>query len=298
MSKTGTGKKILVPVDFEEQSLIALEQAANLAKVIDADITLLYVIEESGILNRFFSKQQDEEMRETIDADLDKLIVDLKKDFSGAVDKLVGRGSVYEKITEVADMLNVSFIVMGCNGGGSGIKKKFIGSNALRVVRESRRPVITIKGKHHRVGCRNIVLPLDLTKETREKVNKAIEFSKLYGGAAIRVVSVLFSTDEFIVNRITRQLGQVKNFLEKAGVNCSAEIIKGIKGEESLGQTVIDYSNKVEGDLILIMTQQEVDFTEYFIGSSAQEIIYKSDIPVLSIIPTPKKDLSEFVMPY
>ena len=46
------------------------------------------------------------------------------------------------------------------------------------------------------------------------------------------------------------------------------------------------------------MTQQEVDFTQYFIGSSAQEIINHSTIPVLSIRPLPKKDTTTFPNPY
>jgi len=44
----------------------------------------------------------------------------------------------------------------------------------------------------------------------------------------------------------------------------------------------------------MIMTQQEIDFTDYFIGSSAQEIIHNSTIPVLSIRPTAKKDTTVF----
>ena len=79
---------------------------------------------------------------------------------------LVGKGSVYQKITEVAELINATMIIMGTNGE-DGLKKRFIGSNALRVIRESTIPVITIKGKHHRNGCKNIVLPLDLSKETR-----------------------------------------------------------------------------------------------------------------------------------
>ena len=48
------------------------------------------------------------------------------------------------------------------------------------MVRESKHPVITIRGKVHRDGCKTILLPLDLTKETREKVNKAIELAKIF----------------------------------------------------------------------------------------------------------------------
>lgn len=292
---SNTPNRIVVPVDFGEQSMIALHQACRLAKMINAELTLLYVAEVHGIFRS--NPLQDEELKKEINAKLDELIEATEKNEGVKADKVVAHGSVYEKVSEVAEMLNARFIVMGTNGGATGgVRRRFIGSNALRVVRESTVPVITIKGKHHRDGCKNIVVPLDLTKETREKVAKAIEFAKMYG-ADIRIVSVLFTTDEFIVNRLTRQLSQVKGFIEKAGVRCTAEIIKGIKGEESLGQIIIDYSNKVEGDLLLIMTQQETEMTDLFVGSAAQEIINKSDVPVLSIVPSPKKDLAEF-LPY
>jgi nucleotide-binding universal stress UspA family protein len=289
--------KILVPIDFSEQSLIALEQSYNLAREYNAEITLLHVIEESGMLAKFFSNEQHDDLKKKIQEQLDKLAINESKKAKLKINTLIARGAVYEKINEIAELINATMVIMGTNGE-QGLKKRFIGSNALRVVRESRIPVITIKGKHHRKGCKNIVLPLDLSKETREKVNKAIELSKVFGGATIRVVSVLFTTDEFVVNRITRQLGQVKTFLEKENIECTAEIIKGIKGEETLAQNILEYAHKVEGDLIMIMTQQEIDFTQYFIGSSAQEIINHSKIPVLSIRPVAKKDTTVFPNPY
>jgi hypothetical protein len=47
----------------------------------------------------------------------------------------------------------------------------------------------------------------------------------------------------------------------------------------------------------MIMTQQEINFTDLFIGSAAQEVINNSDIPVCSIIPTVRRDTTVFV-PY
>jgi len=287
-----TLKKILVPIDFSEQSLIALNQSYNLARHFNAEITLLYVIEELDIISKIFSKHADETIKKTIQEKLDVLVAETEKKSKVTVTSLIAKGAVYEKIVELAEVLNATFIIMGCTN-----KKKFIGSNALRVVREANCAVITIHGKQHRDGCKNIVLPLDLTKETKEKVSKAIELAKSGTGAAIRIVSVLFTTDEFIVNKLTRQLTQVKHFIESMDIVCTAEIIKSTKGHESLAHSILDYANKVEADLIMIMTQQEVDFTKYFIGSAAQEIINNSNIPVMSIIPSIKKDTSSFT-PY
>ena len=289
--------KILVPIDFSEQSLIALEQSYNLAKRFHAEITLLHVIEDQGKIAKLFSPKQHEDLRRTIQHDLDKLADEAAQKSKLVVNSLVGRGSVYEQINEVAELTNSTMIVMGTNGDST-LKKRFIGSNALRVVRESNIPVISIRGKQHRKGIENIVLPLDLSKETREKITMAIHFSKLFNEAIVRVVSVLFTSDEFVVNRLTRQLAQAKAFLEREGVECSAEIVKGVKGEDSLAQNILEYAEKVDGDLIVIMTQQEVDFTKLFIGSSAQEIINNSTIPVLSIRPVYRKDTTLFTNPY
>ncbi len=280
--------EILVPIDFSEQSLIALGQSYNLAREYKAEILLLYVIEEGGFLNLATAKQMSD-MKKDVQKKLDKLAEETQKKSGRKVDTMIAKGKVYEKIIEVADMTNALMIIMGCSSKKK-LQKFFIGSNVLRVVREATCPVITIKGKAHREGCKNIVLPLDLTKETRDKVRQAIEIAKLGTyKAAVRVVSVLQSSDEFIVNKLTRQLEQVKVFIQKQGIECSAEIIKTVKGEDSLAHCIIDYANKVDGDLMIIMTQQETNFTRMFIGSTAQEVVNNSDIPVMSIIPQIRK---------
>jgi len=276
-------------MDFSDQALIVLDQSYNLAQFYNAEITLLYVIEESGPLSKIFAKSYDEAaIKKEIEEKLHSMGQEIEKKRKVKVNTIVAKGPVYEKILEIADMINAKMIMLGTNGT-VGIRKKFIGSNALRVVREAKCPVVTIRGKHHREGCKNIILPIDLSKETREKVNKAIEFGKLYG-STIRVVSVLFTLDEFIVNRLTRQMDQVKSIIQKGGVKCTAEMIKAIKGEESLSQAVVDYANKVDADLIMIMTQQEGELSPLFVGSTAQGIINHSDVPVMSIVPSVRQD--------
>ena len=282
--------QILIPIDFSDQAILALEQSYNLAKFYKAELTLLYVIDEGNTLNRIFQKPVDEDaIKKQIQEKLDELGEGVSKKHSIKVNTLIAKGHVYDKILEVAGMISAKMIIMGTNGT-VGLRKRFIGSNALRVVKEAECPVVTIKGKHPREGCKNIVLPIDLSKESREKVNNAIELGKLYG-STIRVVSVLFTQDEFVVNRLTRQMDQVKSFIKKAGVKCTAEMIKATRGRETLANSIIDYSNKVEADLIMIMTQQEGDITPLFIGSTAQGIINNAETPVMSIVPTIKREV-------
>src|SRR4029450_5784042 len=146
--------------------------------------------------------------------------------------------------------------------------KKFIGSNALRVIRESSCPVITIKGKKHRAGCKHILLPLDLSEETKEKVSKAIEIARLYG-AEIDLLTVLTTDDEFILNKLKRQMNQVQQYSVQQDVRWKAEFIEG----KEVADEIVKYAVSSKMDLIMIMTQQEMNWTSMFIGSEAQQVI-------------------------
>ncbi|HNQ60966.1 MAG TPA: universal stress protein [Bacteroidia bacterium] len=277
--------QILVPIDFSEQSFIALSQSYNLARLSRADIVLIHIIDDSSYLP-FFTKKEDKELEKKVQEELDKLAAETTKTVGVKVHTLIRHGKIYEEIQSAAKELNCSFIVMGTNGS-VGIKR-FIGSNALRVIREAPCPVISIKGKVHRTGCKHIVLPLDATKETKEKVKIAIEFASLFG-SSIQLVTVLTTDDEFIVNKLKRQMKQVYDHVREHNISCTLEFILG----DDIAQEVIQFADKNKSDLIMIMTQEEVNWTDLmFIGSSAQEIINGTDIPVLSIRPKPRKDTS------
>ena len=277
----GLKNHILVPIDFSEQSIVALEQSYNLARLTKADITLINVIEDSFQLP-FVTKKDDKIIERKIEKELKKLAFETMQKVSINVKILISKGKAYEEIQKAARKLKSSFIVMGTNGS-IGIKK-FIGSNSLRVIREAPCPVITIKGKKHRFGCKNIVLPLDLTKETKEKINKSIEFARLFS-STIHLVTVLTTDDDFIVKKLTRQMNQVNEFIRENDIPCSVEFIHG----DDVTTSVIEYSKKIKADLLMIMTQQENWTDLMFISSMAQQIINSSDIPVLSIRPKEKK---------
>lgn len=286
----GFKNHILVPIDFSEQSIIALEQSYNLARLTKADITLINVIEESFHLP-FFTNHEDKGLEKRIKKELEKLASETMHKLNIHVDTIIARGKVYEEIKKAAKKLKSSFIIMGTNGS-VGIKK-FIGSNALRVIREAPCKVITIKGKKHRFGCKNILLPLDLTKETREKITKSIEIAKLFS-SNIHLVTVLNTDDEFLVKKLRRQMSQVYDFIRENDIPATVEFLHN----DDVTASIVDYSKKIKADLLMIMTQEENWTDLMFISSSAQQIINSSDIPVLSIRPKEKKTSTISVFEY
>ena len=280
--------RILIPIGFSDQSLIALEQAFNLAKIKKSEIILLSIIGEPNRIESLFFSDRTYELQQKVNDKLVEVGKEYAEKYDIHVETMVAKGRVYEKIIDVAEMVNADLIVMGTNGTPKGVMKKVIGSNAERVVRLAHCPVVTIKGKDHKNGCENIILPLDLEKQTKEKVTLAIEYAR-YWNSTIRVVSVLLRDKQEIKDQLVRNLNQVKKFISDADLVCSAELLEGENGN-GLVSAILDYEKKFESDLILIMTRQEDIFSNK-LGVSAREIIYQSEIPVMSIKPHNREDV-------
>ncbi|TVQ13576.1 MAG: universal stress protein [Bacteroidetes bacterium] len=281
--------KILVAVDFEEQSMHALVHSYELASLFDADLLLLYVIEGISILGKLRSPEEYlkniiEEAREKFDK-LEALAGNVSTKAAVKVSALIEKGKPYDKIIGTAREQEVLLIVMGNNSNMFASKsRRIIGSNTLNVIREAHCPVITVKSISKLPGkYTTILLPLDFTSQTKKQVQKAIEFGG-YFGAKINIISILRGN-----NKITKllkqvQLNQVKNAIQKNGVHCEAEFF--VQKEKSVSEMILDYSHKISADLIVIMTQQKKSIIDFYVGSNAQEIISKSEIPVLSIVPS------------
>ena len=279
--------KILVPVGFSEQSLAALKQACLIAKIKKSEVIILSVIEEQSKISGLLIDNPFEEIRSKVKDKLDEISEMHSSKFSVKVDSMVASGKIYEQIVEVSSMINANLIVMGTNGSPKGVLKKFIGSNSERVVRLSNIPVITIKENTSTENFDNIILPLDLGKETKEKVTFAIEYAR-YWNSTIRIVSVFLKDNTNEKNILIKNLNQVSNFISNAGIKCTSELIEGEK-KQSLGDFVINYEKKFDSDLIIIMTKKEELALSNNLSVTARYIIHNSKIPVMSIKPKPRK---------
>ena len=291
--------KIVVPLDFHEQSMIALEQTRGIARFMKAEIIILYIIEATDIISSMFRKEeQEKKIYEEVRKRLEELAVSTSEKFGLPVSIRIERGKVHDQILRVSEEVRARFIIMGKNDADEGFKR-FIGQNTSHVIANSDCPVITIKGKEHNLGVKNIVLPLDLTKKTREKVFNAVSFG-LHFNSAIWMVSVLTGGVSITRSRIYAKMKKAKSMIEENGVPCNIKLFK--KTEKQDYEVIIKYALDIDADLIMIMTHQESDFRDHYIGTFAHEIINRSDIPVMTMIPSdPKKGkklVKTFVDPF
>ncbi|HRG57597.1 MAG TPA: universal stress protein [Bacteroidia bacterium] len=276
---------ILIPTDFSDQSVQAIKYAVVISKSIQTSLHFIYVIEGPEHSQATTNLQQDEFIKKNIRLKFEAILSNVSelKD----IDKLqiyIEKGKVYDRILEKAAAINTKLLIMGCNSAGD-YKNRFLGSNALRIMRSCPVPVLSSNQHSQLTKFKNIILPVDLSKDSKDKLNKAIALAKLDSSIILNIVTVVFDADEYLINRLGQQLIEVKLIIEKSKVKYTAEIIKSSLGYESLGEIIADYARKIEGDVIMLLTQQEISHTPYFVSSLAQEIINISEVPVITIAP-------------
>ena len=282
--------KILVPIGFSEQSITALDQACCFAKLDDSKLFILSVIEERSTMENLFFDDNSHELKKKVHDKLDEISEKFSKKYNIEIEIMVSQGKIYNQINEAAEMIDADLIIMGTNGSPKGRIKRFIGSNAERVVRLSKCPVMTIKGATIKGACKNIILPLDTEKETKEKVTYAIRYARKWG-AAIHLVSVILKQNIIERKKLELNLDQVLKFVKNAGISCTSNLIEGDE-KQNVGDFIFDFQKNYDNDLFMIMTKKEELSLSKNISVTARYIINNSPIPVINIRPKERKHIT------
>jgi len=279
---------ILVPTDFSQVADNALDHAVQTAKSFGNAICIMHIFEESFIGNIWGQKNSYKEglVGQMLQEKLDRMVADIEKNHGVKARSVIEAGRIYTSIQEFVedDANDIESIVMGTQGAHG--MAQIIGSNASRVIASSKVPVFVVKEKQYGQGYQNIVLPIDLSLESKQKVWWAIMMAKRFN-STIHIIAIKL-TDEFLKNRVKANLHQVEEVLTKNGIEHTSKMLADEEYPGNPADDTLQYAKEVNADLIMIMTQQEKGFTEFIIGSYAQQIVNKhSSIPVMCI--TPKK---------
>jgi len=266
-------QSILIPVDFSKQSLVAIKQAYNLAKFTHSKIILMHSSPDDSSTSH--------------KSELEGLAVSTRAESGLMVDTLSRKGDVYELTDQIAEELKSSLIVIGLDTHAR--FRKFGINNVSKFIKKAPCPVLTIRSIENKNGCKNIVIPLDLNPDSREKVPIAIQMAHYYK-ADIRIVSVFDPADDKYEDELLPYLLQVKKFIKNKGVNCSNKSI----ASEHVAETIVEYANKNECDLIIQMNKTDWSFGDMFKPASAEKLVDISNIPVLSINPRHRESNASF----
>ncbi len=266
---------ILVPTDFSQTCQNAIDHAVTLAEVLQFKVTLLHVINRDTR-----HKLGNEATGKTVEDKLEAIVSEIRKKSKIKVDYLYREGSIFDIINEVSSELKANFMVLGTHGK-KGLQY-LIGSFALRVVSHSLVPVIVVqKKKMATKGYFKISFPIGIYTEARQKVKYAITLSKLFNSEIL--IFQQPSTDPGASSRVNIITRQIQEEFDKYKVKYS---VKKAEKEAQFASQVIDFSVENYADLILMMTDSNIDHPDFNNSSWSERLMFnEAQIPVLCINP-------------
>lgn len=270
-------KTILVGIDFSDCSINALEHAVNIAQKGTADVVMVWVNKPDNTQNIYDIPNTD--VLAQAGKRLEKLVETHQPKLSqGKLSFITRSGKVYQEIVAAAEELDVFLIVIGTHGS-SGFEEFWIGSNANRIVSATERPIITIRGGVDiKRTISKIVMPIDSTLETRQKVPITALLAKYYD-AEIHILATHITSVEDVRQRIRDYIAQVERYLKENYIRyVVAEVDAG-----NITDATIEYATGIGANLISIMDEQEKTASNIWLGPYAQQMVNHSPIPVLVV---------------
>lgn len=270
-------KQILVAIDFSKCAIHSLEYAISIANRIKADVLMVYVDNTQTSESVFPESPFDyrKEIASNIQEMMDKYAGHMKH---GKLSYKLRKGKVHHEIANQAKYIDAYIIITGTHGV-SGFEEFWIGSNAYRIVTYSPCPVITVRTNYTiKDTIKKIILPIDSSLETRQKLPFTAQFAKSYN-SEIHIVSLYSTSIKAVRRHVDDYTKQVEKYLTDENIKFVTQIIEA----ENITKSTIDYAESIEADIISIMTEQETTTANLFLGAYAQQMVNHSPIPVLSI---------------
>ncbi len=272
--------RIVIPTDFSESAQIAVNHAVDMAKRFGAELTLVHVVDAGAYQGIFApSNKTDYKELETAQQKLQEDAHKLEQEHGINVAHHVVSGRIHEEIVGITQEIEADLIVMGTHGT-SGWEEFFAGSNAFRVVTQASCPVLSIQEQATNPECKNIILPIDSTPETRQKVRYAVTMAKKFS-STIHIASLLTEDTPEIRFDFEKKVKQITDYLDREEVPHTEATLVG----SNLATMTMNFAESKQGNLIVMMTEQEQNLTGFLMGPFAQQIVNHSKIPVLSISP-------------
>jgi len=139
-------KKILIPTDGSDYGMRAAEYGVSIAKMLDAQIMVVYVIDDV-VLDQISTVAQREDAERELKEDGQhhiNYVLSLAKKEDVKTASVLAKGRPFDQIVHLAKEQNMDLIVMGTYGL-KGAERILIGSVAERVIEYSPCPVLVVK---------------------------------------------------------------------------------------------------------------------------------------------------------
>lgn len=272
-------RHILVPLDFSENSINALEYAISLSNHLNMNIRMVHVLKTPAAIFKTIDPNTTKVDEMSVQDMFEQIIAKYSDQLNNKIDYRIQRGRVFNEIANQAKYGDSSLIVIGSHGN-SGFEELWLGSTAYKVINNSSCPVLSIRQSFPSRNIQKIVLPIDGTPETRQKVPFIAELATRFN-AEVHVLDICENNKIDQIEKIEFYKEQVVTYLTNQGINVVNNSARGT----NLTDMTIEYAQEVNAEIIAIMTEQNESTKNIWLGPYAQQMVNHSPIPILSMHP-------------
>ena len=290
-------KSLIVPIDFSETSIRALDYALVLALEFGSQIHLVHVLEFPAVFNSTSQPSYaiwDKEVKRSASARLDEL-VDEKADALISANSEVCFGRAYQAICDAAQKQKADLIVIGTHGF-TGLKHLLLGSTAERVIRHAPCSVLVVHKQTGRnakplLKPKKILVPTDFSKPAEQALQSAITLARQHQAQIhlLYVVPIHYAVGDYdlmdyaILAAEQKEEGQKHlTALSKKLVAQNIPVTAGVRH----GRPAVEINEaaaELDCDLIVISTHGRTGWNHALLGSTTEETVRHASCPVLVV---------------
>lgn len=271
-------KHILLPTDFSENSMNAMDYAMELFKGEDCHFYLLNVQKSSGYIT-------DDLLAAGTNGSIYSAVVnDNKKQLNTLLDtyklkypernfqwhSLFDYDGFVEAINQVINSKKIDLIIMGTNGE-TGAKETLFGSNTLHVVRGVNCPVLIIPEGYIFEPISSILFSTTNCKELKQKAVEILKYLTKKNDSLLHILNIQqdrnepgHKNDDYLSNALENL--SYKNYTMKG-----IPVPFAIEGFEQL----------IPVQMNVMFVPKESFLDRFLFGSDTNRIRYRSNIPLL-----------------
>ncbi|MBC5991950.1 universal stress protein [Pontibacter cellulosilyticus] len=219
-------KTFLVPTDFSDSSLRALNHACRLAIEVDAKVILCHIYDKSALPS--FGIAREKAHSEEAQQKMSNFLANSQCE--GAMIETVMRGgNVVDEIVNAIDELGVSLVVMA-TAGGKGLKEKYFGTRTEAIAKRGLCSVLVLPENGPIKPIEHIVYAADFENGDQVTVLQLMQLKELFN-ATLTFLHIKSKNqpdlidDEYVKEELIKQFPQADiQFVEIA----NDDVVEGI----------------------------------------------------------------------
>lgn len=290
-------KNIVVGIDFSASAKVALETAAKLADVWNANLHVIHIIN-----SEFFDCELSEKVvtRDLVESKgYSRLsafcLVTLKEPPPYELYAMMGHP--FYKLLHQAQELNADMIVLGSHGESG--KSDRVGTIAARFVRKARMPVLLVReGRHTRFE--KVIACCDFSQPSLQAVEHAAAMAMAFG-TSLKVVhvhvpypglmvgiygEVPMLGEDFYAERLAELEKELVEFLDPLRRSFPSLNIESVIVQKPSGAAgICEFLKEERAELAVVGTRGRTGFKSLLLGTTAERVIHQCPCSVLAVKP-------------